>query len=672
MKKKMKIFTLASLLTFASLSSCSKKDKVSSSVTTSISTSTSSTDSSTSSSYVPTKLDEIVSFKEENDGTVSISKLLYKEVKTLVVPETYNNKTISSVETNVFEDSSIESITFEGSTALKNYSFSNCKNLKEIKFLKTDNVFYSYVFDGCTSLEEIVLPEEGDITDSHYLFNDCTSLKRVKLPKTYNTFLETDIFRNCTNLDEVTFHEGNIKYKAGNHCITNIEGTDLYFGYKNLDIPTTVTRIVTGAFIYNNLNLSDDLEYTIPSHVKTVDALAYRGLTLKSFTVPSTVTTFQEFNMSYSNIGKVVLHNTTFFQSSFNQSHIDYLFIGKEVKNRDDAKEANLSYIKDIVVDPNNTVYYTSNNFLMMNQGEKKLVMAPYGQLEVYNIPYGATNLHMNLFCGNEYVRKVTMPDTIIRFDGSSSNNSNLFYNCPNLEELNLSEGLVTSSSTNNLYKNAIVNCPKLKLLNIPQKVTELINVLGTNTGFANLTGCTGIEKITVTSGNTSYSVSKNCLIQNGKIVFVANKFSVPTGITQLDYLVQGKTLTNTFTVPSTVTSIFSKTFYEVKEVETINIEGDIAIFYADTFKSDTLKNVTIKSISNLNKGAFIDCQNLENVNIKMTLDEFKASMKKGNLKNIKEAFKNCPKLKGIKLADETKSFFEFYDLDSISVEESN
>ena len=213
MKNKIKIFTLATLLTFASLSSCSKKDKVSSSVTTSISTSTSSTDSSTSSSYVPTKLDEIVSFKEENDGTVSISKLLYTEVKTLVVPETYNNKTISSVETNVFEGSSIESITFEGSTALKNYTFSNCKNLKEIKFLKTDNVFYSYVFDGCTSLEEIVLPEEGDITDSHYLFNDCTSLKRVKLPKTYNTFLETDIFRNCTNLDEVTFHEGNTKYK---------------------------------------------------------------------------------------------------------------------------------------------------------------------------------------------------------------------------------------------------------------------------------------------------------------------------------------------------------------------------------------------------------------------------------------------------------------------------
>ena len=87
MKNKIKIFTLATLLTFASLSSCSKKDKVSSSVTASISTSTSSTDSSTSSSYVPTKLDEIVSFKEENDGPVSISKLLYTEVNPLVIPQ---------------------------------------------------------------------------------------------------------------------------------------------------------------------------------------------------------------------------------------------------------------------------------------------------------------------------------------------------------------------------------------------------------------------------------------------------------------------------------------------------------------------------------------------------------------------------------------------------------
>ena len=66
----------------------------------------------------------------------------------------------------------------------------------------------SAVFFGCSSLQEVVLPEGVSIPSTLSLFKDCTALKNITIPKNV-TEIGLFMFQNCSSLINVTFSPNN-------------------------------------------------------------------------------------------------------------------------------------------------------------------------------------------------------------------------------------------------------------------------------------------------------------------------------------------------------------------------------------------------------------------------------------------------------------------------------
>lgn len=62
-----------------------------------------------------------------------------------------------------------------------------------------------FAFSGCSSLEEVVLPE-GIVEISSRLFNRCTALKRIVFPNSIR-IISMDAFYECNALEELVLPE---------------------------------------------------------------------------------------------------------------------------------------------------------------------------------------------------------------------------------------------------------------------------------------------------------------------------------------------------------------------------------------------------------------------------------------------------------------------------------
>ena len=121
-------------------------------------------------------------------------------------------KGLTAIEVEAFFESSLESITFPSTiTKVGHRAFHDCKNLKDVDF-NFCSAFVEYeVFLGCSSLEELYIPNtiqfrNEDGTWSWNTFNGCTSLKRVEFEafkKGQERWSSTNMFVGCPALETV-------------------------------------------------------------------------------------------------------------------------------------------------------------------------------------------------------------------------------------------------------------------------------------------------------------------------------------------------------------------------------------------------------------------------------------------------------------------------------------
>lgn len=99
---------------------------------------------------------------------------------------------------------SLEKLTFaEGLTTLMNFNgVKGCTSLKEVE-LPTSMQSISYAFNGCDTLERVIL-KPGLETIGEQAFSGCTSLLEIEIPNTV-TSVEYSAFSNCTSLENLVF-----------------------------------------------------------------------------------------------------------------------------------------------------------------------------------------------------------------------------------------------------------------------------------------------------------------------------------------------------------------------------------------------------------------------------------------------------------------------------------
>jgi hypothetical protein len=185
-----------------------------------------------------------LNFELSSDGTGYVCVGLGNATTTdIVIPATYKDKPVLAVENGAFYNSvtltsvtiqegvqmilpyafrgcvRLEKVVLPGSlTYVGTHAFAMCASLKTVTIADNDQTFEDpeddvrlieeNAFKGCSSLEEIRLPEELTLL-SRRLFDGCASLKEITIPARMEAVDEA-CFAGCTSLTTIRY-EGTVE-----------------------------------------------------------------------------------------------------------------------------------------------------------------------------------------------------------------------------------------------------------------------------------------------------------------------------------------------------------------------------------------------------------------------------------------------------------------------------
>ena len=216
------------------------------------------------------------------DGTygVKAGNSIYAE--SIIIPSTYNGKTVTRILSEGFKDAvNLKEITIPNSiTIIEKYAFSNCEKLTSITLPNSITRIEMGAFYGCYGLSSITIPKSvtymGEKAFFHIPFTD--------------VYYEGTIASWCNitfdgfGYDGMDFDYANPITLAENFYVKNTSGE--YELVEDVVIPEGVESIGAAAFLYYG-KLSS---ITLPSTLKKIGACAFTFTGITSITIPKSVT----------------------------------------------------------------------------------------------------------------------------------------------------------------------------------------------------------------------------------------------------------------------------------------------------------------------------------------------------------------------------------------------
>ena len=229
-------------------------------------------------------------WKELNVSGIDVNSITFPSGMTTIDMIKLNNpQTVTSITINakditlgqgIFKNTGIEEISLNGSCEIEDNVFSGCKNLKKVTF-SGDNPVINLehdAFRNCTSLEQVIFPENMTANFTIDSFGYCSALKELNLNGKIN--VNSQAFRECDSLETITL-DGDITLH-----------TDAFYGCDSLsNIVIDTDKTITGSafdgchnlmninsipvfntseknfnkeindFIFNNFNGADDVGF---------------------------------------------------------------------------------------------------------------------------------------------------------------------------------------------------------------------------------------------------------------------------------------------------------------------------------------------------------------------------------------------------------------------------
>ena len=206
-------------------------------------------------------------------------------LKSIVLPNS-----VTVIGANLFENSGIESIQLpESLTAISEYAFTGCKNLKNLVVPNSVVAIYDYAFYDCEALTNVTLGS-GVESLGTAIFVNCTSLESLSIPASVKS-IAGNIFINCPKLDNIDFDSANTSYVYENGMLMDADKFTLIYYSPTItttkpNIPSTVRVFAAGAFYGSQIQ-----SITLPNTMTEIPDMMFMGSKkLKSITLHSGIT----------------------------------------------------------------------------------------------------------------------------------------------------------------------------------------------------------------------------------------------------------------------------------------------------------------------------------------------------------------------------------------------
>ena len=603
------------------------------------------------------------------------------------------SSTITSIGDLAFENcNKLKTVVFEEGTrltAIKDRAFYNCSYLENFEIPSTVTTIGSSAFESCRALTSINIPVGVTSIDSN-AFRNCGYLKSVNITdleawcniafKTtasnplvgggtlyLNGEALTDIVvpAEITELAPFAFTGSKIKSVTISDGVTKI-GEGVFYGctaLTSVHIPSSVAVIDEQAFVnctaitavyitdvnaWSNIQFgvasSNPLSYGATLYVNgealtdlvvaegatEIKPYAFRGSTIQSVTIPSSVTVIgaDAFDKC-SNLTSVVFATgsrlTTIGDEAFSSTAIINLVIPATVTTIGDSAFGGAESA------PNTTL--TSVTF---EEGSQLTVM---GQKMFYNctaltsvvLPANLTEIGDSAFYYCSALESIDIPTSVTVIGDSA------FSHCSALTNVELPAGL-TAIRSSTFYL-----CEALASVNIPASVTSI--------GKTAFYGCEKITSVSITNLLSWLNIDfadtmSNPLCAKAKLYLNGEELTaivIPDSVTEIKKNVFAEfAALQSVTLHDNVASIGENAFYWCTSLASISIPEAVTSISNYAFANTALQTVTIHNkITDIRESAFVGCSALTSV---VFADD-------SQLKSIGAyAFSNCSALTSINL----------------------
>ena len=455
--------------------------------------------------------------------------------------------------------------------------------INDYKIIIDKNLFSVDVNSNFRNLNEVIL-NNNVVTIEEKAFYNCNNLKTINLENV--EVINKEAFRGCSSLEEVNLAK----------CKTL--STNAFYTCSSLK-KATITECETigdGAF-YNCYALED---VSFPK-AKKIDSYAfYNCYSLIQVTLPSTLTTINTyaFYQCY-RLVEVINHSSKTISKSTSNGYVG-------------------NYALNIVTSESNSNIHTNNNLITYESGSDVILMDVIGCGDELVIPTNVTEIARLAFYNLEHITSLSIPvlGNVLAY----------YFGVPNYygsyDSLDLPNKLTKVYLTGNIEtipEKAFYGRKSIKEINIPVSVKAIGPMAFTDVYLDNLyydgyiNDWTNVQFSDSESNPMIYSNNSYLRDDDGDITYGNKKYSSITsvalseGITSIGAYQFAGLPFESFSIPSTVTSIGEGAFSECKNLKSISIPNGVT-YIADSLFSGCVKLNTVvipSSVTEIGEYAF-------------------------------------------------------------------